>query len=65
MKVLYLNIIFIILSACYFNQLPKKDNADVSKYTNASGVEATTIASNLDVPWEITWGPDNKIWITE
>lgn len=25
----------------------------------------SVIADNLDVPWEITWGPDNWIWITE
>ncbi len=25
----------------------------------------TTIASGLNVPWEIIWGPDNTIWITE
>lgn len=24
-----------------------------------------TIASGLNVPWEITWGPDNWIWFTE
>lgn len=24
-----------------------------------------TIISNLDVPWEITWGPDNWIWMDE
>jgi aldose sugar dehydrogenase len=24
-----------------------------------------TVAQNLNVPWEITWGPDNKIWIAE
>ena len=29
------------------------------------GLEAKVIASNLDIPWEILWGPDNKIWITE
>ncbi|SKB31367.1 PQQ-dependent sugar dehydrogenase [Daejeonella lutea] len=28
-------------------------------------IGATVIASGLDVPWEIAWGPDNKIWITE
>jgi glucose/arabinose dehydrogenase len=28
-------------------------------------VGASTIISGLDVPWEITWGPDNKIWMTE
>lgn len=26
---------------------------------------ATNIATKLHVPWEITWGPDNKIWFTE
>src|SRR5690606_20885222 len=25
----------------------------------------TTVARHLDVPWEITWGPDNWIWFTE
>ena len=25
----------------------------------------STIRQNLDVPWEITWGPDNNIWFTE
>ena len=24
-----------------------------------------TIASHLDVPWDIAWGPDNWIWFTE
>ncbi len=28
-------------------------------------VDTTTIASGLDTPWEILWGPDNHIWITE
>jgi glucose/arabinose dehydrogenase/mono/diheme cytochrome c family protein len=25
----------------------------------------TTIATHLDVPWEIKWGPDGRIWFTE
>ena len=28
-------------------------------------VDTTTIASGLDTPWEILWGPENHIWITE
>jgi len=24
-----------------------------------------TVATNLDTPWEILWGPDNQIWMTE
>ena len=29
------------------------------------GIKTKTIAANLDVPWEIAWGPDNCIWFTE
>jgi len=28
-------------------------------------VDTFTIASGLDTPWEILWGPDDQIWITE
>ena len=28
-------------------------------------IGVSTITTGLDVPWEITWGPDNKIWVTE
>lgn len=28
-------------------------------------LEVDTLASGLDIPWEIIWGPDNFIWMTE
>lgn len=28
-------------------------------------IATSVIASGLNVPWEIAWGPDNTIWITE
>jgi len=28
-------------------------------------IGTSTIAAGLDVPWEITWGSDNHIWMTE
>ncbi|HEX2937055.1 MAG TPA: PQQ-dependent sugar dehydrogenase [Bacteroidales bacterium] len=28
-------------------------------------VDTTSIATGLDTPWEILWGPDDHIWITE
>ena len=28
-------------------------------------VDTGTVVSNLDTPWEILWGPDDHIWITE
>gem|GEM_PF-108169 len=26
---------------------------------------ATAVAENMEVPWEVTWGPDDKLWFTE
>ncbi len=31
----------------------------------ANAIDTSTIAQNLSVPWEILWGPDDFIWITE
>lgn len=31
----------------------------------STSVTVDTVASGLDIPWEITWGPDNHIWTTE
>ncbi|SKB46999.1 Glucose/arabinose dehydrogenase, beta-propeller fold [Dyadobacter psychrophilus] len=28
-------------------------------------LDITTIAKNLNVPWEMVWGPDNMIWFTD
>ncbi|SHI73190.1 dehydrogenase, PQQ-dependent, s-GDH family [Hymenobacter daecheongensis DSM 21074] len=31
----------------------------------ATTVSVTPLATNLSVPWELVWGPDNFIWMTE
>ncbi|TGE27232.1 PQQ-dependent sugar dehydrogenase [Hymenobacter metallicola] len=31
----------------------------------ATTVSMTPLADNLSVPWELVWGPDNFIWMTE
>jgi glucose/arabinose dehydrogenase len=36
--------------------------ASINAQTN---LHTRTVASNLDTPWEILWGPDNFIWTTE
>lgn len=41
------------------------DPATAKHALDSSGLTITTIASHLDVPWEIVWGPDNWIWFTE
>jgi len=28
-------------------------------------VDTSTVTTGLDTPWEILWGPDDMIWITE
>lgn len=35
-----------------------------SQITDAD-FDKSEIATNLDTPWEILWGPDSKIWFTE
>lgn len=31
----------------------------------ATTVSVRTVASGLDTPWEMLWGPDNHLWLTE
>lgn len=33
--------------------------------TPVGGFRTRTVISALDVPWEIIWGPDNRLWTTE
>lgn len=32
---------------------------------DSTRLELKTVASNLNVPWDMVWGPDNWIWFTE
>lgn len=32
---------------------------------DSTEVGVTTILSNLNVPWELVWGPDDQVWFTE
>lgn len=37
-----------------------------SQFTiGSTEVDTNTVATNLDTPWEILWGPDDHIWFTE
>lgn len=69
MKYIYLNLYFFIAFAWYIFILPDYIFPEGEKarvpIKNEDGMDVRIIASNLNVPWEITWGPDNKIWITE
>ena len=56
MKKLLVPSLFLLL-ACFSASAQLK----IGNYT----VDTVSIASRLHVPWEILWGPDDKIWFTE
>lgn len=51
--------LLIILSSC----LHQTTSAQIT--LDQTTVDTTTIISGIDIPWEIVWGPDNHIWMTE
>lgn len=38
---------------------------DAQNFPTSVGVETRIVTNGLDHPWEIIWGPDDKIWFTE
>lgn len=59
MRTPYLSLILGILLATSHSQI----HAQLS--LGKTTIDTMTVASNLDTPWEILWGPDDHIWITE
>jgi glucose/arabinose dehydrogenase len=43
----------------------KKSNHNNIEPADAAELRDSVIVSNLNFPWEILWGPDNQIWMTE
>jgi aldose sugar dehydrogenase len=73
-KLPLLDFVFIVLMICFLiacNADGNKQNNLISTPIEQEIVLDTTklgvgmVASKLDVPWEIVWGPDNWIWFTE
>jgi len=40
-------------------------NGQAQVFIGSTEVDTTSVATGLDVPWEILWGPDDHIWFTE
>ena len=34
-------------------------------FIGATEIDTSSIVTGLDTPWEILWGPDDHIWLTE
>ena len=54
------SILFVALVACCV----QLTNAQLLKL-DSTELNVQVIAENLDTPWEILWGPDDMIWMTE
>ncbi|WP_395804299.1 PQQ-dependent sugar dehydrogenase [Daejeonella sp.] len=62
----YLFPIFLITFAFFsLGFLPSKLTKSPFNNHFSDTTQTTIVAKNLTVPWEIAWGPDNKIWIAE
>lgn len=58
MKASYI-LLFVLLSAWH----TQKSYAQIT--LDQTTVDTTTIIGGIDIPWEIIWGPDDHIWMTE
>ncbi len=55
MKTLYFSLLLLVMNLSSYAQINLQNTT----------LTVETTAENLDVPWEILWGPDNHIWFTE
>ena len=38
---------------------------DTTLPTPVEGLRVETVVTGLDTPWDLAWGPDGQIWVTE
>jgi aldose sugar dehydrogenase len=56
---------WLLLILPFFAGMNCKKNTKNNEPPGAVTLKDSIIASNLNFPWEILWGPDNHIWMTE
>ncbi len=70
---LFIALVFLFFQ-CQQQNKDKENQTTASKFQtpvqerivlDSTVLGVSTIISDLDVPWEIAWGPDNWIWFTE
>ena len=40
-------------------------SSDSTPPVNTSGLRVETLVTGLDTPWDLAWGPDGQIWVSE
>lgn len=58
-------LLFLSLPLCATFFCKKSSSHDNTEPPGAVTLKDSVIAQNLNFPWEILWGPDNHIWMTE
>ncbi len=60
------NYFLVLLTTLYvlFSSCNKTDKPGKPVITNAE-IEISVLTDKLSMPWELVWGPDNRIWMTE
>jgi glucose/arabinose dehydrogenase len=62
----YLIILLFILLAGFFNcKKSKNSSSGIPSSPGSVTIEEKVLTSNLNHVWELVWGPDNFIWMTE
>ena len=54
----------VLVCVAFFGALSAQDSPD-SVMRGTKQFQKKVLVSGLEGPWEITWGPDNMLWVTE
>src|SRR3954451_8554307 len=54
----------VLVCVAFFGALSAQDSPD-SVMRGTKQFQKKVLVSGLEWPWEITWGPDNMLWVTE
>lgn len=57
--------LFLLFPLALAMQCKKTDKTSSSTSSTEADLDVTVLASGFNHPWEILWGPDNFIWMTE
>lgn len=54
---------FIVVTSCNNNEVRNKVEDNIQ--LDSTILALTVVADSIQVPWDLTWGPDNKLWFNE
>ncbi len=58
-------LIWLLIPLITFGCGQKKDDSNDENQIAVKEIDTVILTKNLSTPWEILWGPDNYIWMTE